>query len=124
MNPNQITQIMNEYNVTNVQRMIENKLKPYPYYATGHLPITDMDVFPYTRFFRGVYSSDKPIVMEREAGFRPVHNNCYSSHINTRTELDTIVYEYPCSTVLPIYSNGKLSDGNISYNKDCVIQYR
>lgn len=35
------------------------------------LMITDMDHFPYRRFFRGEYNSFEPIIHSRYAGYRP-----------------------------------------------------
>ena len=53
-----------------IQRMIDLKQGSMPFYSTGPTVITDMDSFPYHRFYRGVHTSDVPIVMEREAGWR------------------------------------------------------
>lgn len=40
--------------------------------------LTDMDHFPYTRWYRGKYYMSDPQVHDREAGYRPINNNCYS----------------------------------------------
>ena len=69
-------------NIASVQNQILMKKGYSPYYGTineaSHV-ISDMDHFPYTRFFRGVYYSSNPTVFEREAGWRPVRNNCYKN---------------------------------------------
>lgn len=36
--------------------------------------LTDMDHFPYRRFFRGVYYESEPVIFGREAGYRPYMN--------------------------------------------------
>ena len=52
-----------------IKHHIEMKNKPEPYKVDPKLlTVTDMNVFPYNRFFRGKYYSDKPIVFNREAG--------------------------------------------------------
>ena len=51
-----------------------------PYYATKNSIThtkTDMDHFPYRRFYRGVYNQSLPKVMDREAGFRERQDDCY-----------------------------------------------
>ena len=35
------------------------------------LTLTDMDHFPYRRFFRGIYYEPEPIIHSRDAGYRP-----------------------------------------------------
>jgi hypothetical protein len=45
--------------------------------------LTDMDHFPYRRFFRGVYYESEPVIFGRDAGYRPYMNpgcslNCSS----------------------------------------------
>ena len=72
--------MINEVNVTNVRAQIAKKKGCSPYLATvGHSTqvLTDYDTFPYPRYFRGVPESSRPIVAEREAGWRPRHDNCY-----------------------------------------------
>ncbi len=87
------------------QRQIERKLNyNAPYYATFQTTdkvITDMDHFPYKRFFRGIYNQNNPTVMEREAGFRPRNDSCYTLHHITVPNKPTYCWEYPCSTVKP-----------------------
>ena len=39
--------------------------------------VTDMDHFPYTRYYRGIYTNHNPVVIDREAGWRVHDDNCY-----------------------------------------------
>jgi len=58
-------------NILNVREQIERKKEMNPYIATteqSNQVLTDYDVFPYTRHFRGVPNYPYPIVAEREAG--------------------------------------------------------
>ena len=75
-----ITPFYNYYNVTNIAEQIRRKTSHSPYFATEQNSqniITDQDHFPYTRYFRGVAHVPRPIIMEREAGWRPINNQCY-----------------------------------------------
>ena len=42
--------------------------------------ITDIDHWPYTRRFRGAPTLCDATIMDRSAGFRPVHDACYATH--------------------------------------------
>jgi len=58
-------------NILNVRQQIERKKEMNPYIATteqSNQVLTDYDVFPYTRHFRGVPNYPYPIIAEREAG--------------------------------------------------------
>lgn len=44
---------------------------PYRHYQTNVITQDGRAYFPYPDWFRGEYMSDLPIVVEREAGFRP-----------------------------------------------------
>ena len=75
-----------------------------PFYATKELvqsTITDMDEFPYKRFFRGEYANKCPVVFEREAGWRPLHNNCYKEIVTPQQCEHPYCWQMPCSTVYP-----------------------
>ena len=81
-NDNNYELLINYNNVKNIQEQIEAKKSSLPYYATNSdvtSTITDHDTFPYPRYFRGIPASNIPIIAEREAGFRPVHNDVYRS---------------------------------------------
>jgi len=114
-----ITPIINEYNVNNIQKMICRKMTSSPYYANGESvkgSLTDMDHFPYTRFFRGVSYFPSPVVMEREAGWRPVNNQCYKNQLLPPIKTSSQnCYSSACSTIFPCMKSGK---------RECVITYR
>jgi len=134
-NMNELTPLLNQHNVDAVREMIKQKKSPNPYFATVGTAsdvITDFDHFPYNRYFRGVYSSPTPIVIEREAGFRPRHDRCYSVETPPSREKSPYpnhCFETSCSTVFPCYPSylAKYSDRdalNVQLNKACIVQYR
>jgi len=64
---------------------------------------TDMDLFPYNRFYRGMVSCDRPRIFDREAGYRPWRPGLY---MPPTTEPDAVppfmgCFQIPCSTILP-----------------------
>lgn len=64
---------------------------------------TDINVFPYNRFFRGRPDSSEPIIWEREAGFQEIlPQNFENSKLffEPEPEKDTC-FQIPCSTILP-----------------------
>ena len=76
------------------------------FYATNRTVgnvITDFDDFAYDRYYRGVYQTDKPVLMEREAGYRRVSNNCYRYVSSYKPEYPKHCFEAPCSTIYPCY---------------------
>lgn len=130
-----ITPLLNEHNVKNIREQIHAKKMSTPYYATANQAkevVTDYDTFPYPRYFRGVARSSVPIVAEREAGWRPRHDNCYK--VNEPANLPGAPYpnncfQAPCSTVYPCYPEylTKYSDKealDLILNKTCIVQYR
>lgn len=125
-------QIINT-NVQSVRKMIERKNSPHPYLPTRgsvHNVITDMDHFPYTRFFRGVSYFPDPIVFEREAGWRNTHNNCYSpSCPPSNLPYPNHCYEAACSVVYPCHPQfrNRFADIDtlaVQLNDACLTQYR
>ena len=78
-----------------------------PFYATNKSAekvITDFDDFTYDRYYRGVYQNSKPVILEREAGYSKVENNCYRySTSYDKPEYPKHCFEAPCSTVYPCY---------------------
>jgi len=88
-----------------------------PYYATRAAAggvLTDFDHFPYTRYYRGVAESSEPVVLEREAGYRPLDNQCYR-HLQTPVRSDPqYCWQNACNTVLPCMP--KKSDKPCQYN--------
>jgi len=89
-------------NIRHVQNMIDKKNSPCPYLATSNQAknvTSDVDHWPYTRFYRGSYTSDRPIIYEREAGYRYVNNDCYrkSCYFPPQPEVD-ICFQAACTT--------------------------
>lgn len=64
--------------------------------------VTDIDHFPYTRFYRGIYNDAKPHLWEREAGFHPLQNNLYKDQLLYFTSPHQSPTQIPCSTILPL----------------------
>ena len=131
------TPYINKQNVGNVRTQIMKKMSYNPYHATidtASNVLTDYDTAPYPRWFRGVPDSFLPIVAEREAGWRPRHDNCYklseSPFAHTEhTPYPNHCFEAACSTVYPCYPDylQKISDRdalNLVLNKACIVQYR
>jgi hypothetical protein len=121
-----------EKSIDSVRKSIEKKIRG-PYMANNKSvmnSVTDQDHHPYTRYFRGVYYFPDPIVFEREAGWRPIHNNCYDMQVPPREETHPHhCYEAPCSTTFPCYPQylTKYADKNaldVMINNACVVQYR
>lgn len=57
-----------------IEQSINQKNSYQPFWPNGKqikLTLTDMDHFPYRRFFRGVYNEPIPIIHSRYAGYRP-----------------------------------------------------
>ena len=82
-----------------------------PYYAPLELvkeSITDMDTFPYPRFFRGRSDATEATVYGRPAGFRPREDACYQPRLEHPLGDDPghcFCFQPPCSTTLPCYWN-------------------
>lgn len=74
------------------------------FYATAQdvaRVVTDMDHFPYTRFYRGQYDSDQPVVMDRQAGYRFVNQPCYRTQTEYNVPYPNYCFESACSTIYP-----------------------
>lgn len=125
---------INLQNVKNIRSQILRKQESKPYFATlntGSIVLTDYDHFPYERYFRGIPNSDRPVVAEREAGWRPIYNLCYDQRdysINKKID-NNFCFETACSTVYPCRPDylAKYADRdalNVMLNNDCTSQYR
>lgn len=130
------TPLINYENIDHIRNQIKLKKNNNPYMATtldSIKVLTDYDTFPYPRWFRGVAQSTEPIIAEREAGWRPRHDNCYKL-IQPYEDFSTQNYpnhcfEGPCSAVYPCYPEylQKFADRealNVILNKSCTVQYR
>ncbi len=128
-----LTSELNERSIENVRNQIRMKTSEYPYFANGKTAmnsVTDFDHHPYTRWFRGVYYHPEPIIAEREAGWRPLSQDCYDFNPPPVEEKEVEhCFEIPCSTTLPCYPKylTKYADKealDLMINKTCVIGYR
>jgi hypothetical protein len=92
-------------NVKNVRHEMEQKINyKTPYYANNNTVkkcITDFDVFPYTRWYRGVATSDNPIIIEREAGYRKVKQSL------TEEQKNNMKYRYTTANTFKEDTGGK-----------------
>ena len=120
----------NEQKIKN-QILLKKGSEPYfPSYNNIKEIVTDIDHLPYTRFYRGMYKNDKPIIFEREAGWRPIRNSCYSvRNPNMESSYPNHCFETACSTVYPCYPQylDKFSDKealDVQLNRSCIVQYR
>ena len=128
-----LTEEVTNANIAAVRKQIHLKKGCEPYYGTinqADAVVTDMDHHPYTRFYRGVYDSHQPVVFEREAGWRPQRDSCYSvNKCNQSSPYPNHCFEAACSTVYPCYPPylQKFSDRdalNVQLNRACIVQYR
>jgi hypothetical protein len=133
MSKQSLTEKMNDDNVSAVRKQILMKQGYNPYYGTinaAEAVITDMDHFPYTRFYRGVYNSSDPVVMEREAGWRPRRPACYQGKCcDTPLPYPKHCFETACGTTFPCYTNtlSRYADREallVQINDQCINQYR
>ena len=133
MSKEYITQKMDNLNVISIKNQIRLKKGYKPYFSTMNdvkSVITDFDHFPYTRFYRGVYNSSDPTVIERESGWKPTRNLCYKGDTGFYKRLyPNHCFQAPCSTVFPCYPNDLNKDSdrdalNIQLNRDCIVQHR
>ena len=93
-------------NVNIIRDQIEAKVKSEPFLASQNaasLTVTDMDTFPYPRFYRGVYQLSEPVVLEREAGWRQRQDLCYQPERVLDNENPKYCWQVPCSTVFPCH---------------------
>lgn len=120
-----LTPLINNNNISQIHKQVIAKKSYKPYFATyedSSNIITDMDHFPYTRYYRGIYNESNPVILEREAGFRVTHNNCYSNSNNLYNLYNLydikndICFQTACSTVLPCHNSNR---------KDkCIVLFR
>lgn len=98
--------------------LLKNQSFPYESYADDikHV-ITDVDHFPYTRFYRGEYNNSQPIIWEREAGYRPLQNYNYIKHNLYNVKPHHSPMQLPCNTILPKKFDEK---DNLSMTWGCV----
>jgi len=89
-----------------VHREIIKKKSAYPYFPENNLIFqvkTDVNEFPYRRFFRGKMDEMNPNIWDREAGYSPIKNSIDTTNKVNQSLLlgDSTCFQYPCSTILP-----------------------
>jgi hypothetical protein len=127
----QKTKDINEMNFNSIRKLIARKQSHEPSFTTREDAsniITDFDHFPYKRFFRGVYNNYKPVLLEREAGYRPIRNNCYQ-FIDCKPlpplEPPNVCFQFPCSTIYPCMPKMQTNESQgLAPNQDCVQCFR
>ena len=100
----------------NIKKQIERKKSSYPFLASSTLVInspTDIDEWPYHRYFRGKRDSYDPIVWDRAAGFRHLENDGPPSKPPKEWKTN-LCFQYPCSTILPCENNDKLFEATVN----------
>lgn len=111
-----MNECVNQDNIRRIKREIYKKLGYRPYHATEKTTmsvVTDMDHFPYTRFFRGIYDDPYPRVFDREAGYRFPQNQCYNPAIcDTTNSYPHHCFQAACSTVYPCYPEYLIKDAD------------
>jgi hypothetical protein len=126
------TPYINSRNIQNIQYQISLKKGFNPYHATidtASSVLTDYDTFPYPRYFRGIPSSDVPVVAEREAGYRPRYDSCYKMKKDIKNvPYPNNCFQQPCSTISPCYNKDVEQNGrpiaDTLLNNSCIVQYR
>jgi len=91
-------------NINNVRQQISRKKGSNPYYATlnlGDEVITDYDIWPYTRWYRGIPEASFPIVADREAGWRNPAKGQYIKPSNAHSKKPAHCFQAACSVVYP-----------------------
>lgn len=92
-----------------IQQSIESESGYFPNPMEIYKVQTDINVFPYNRFFRGEPNSFEPIVWDREAGFQEILPQTFEkSELFFEKEPEkTTCFQNPCSTVLPCNTSTK-----------------
>jgi len=115
-------------NRANIERAKYLKNGPNVYYATEkdtRQVTTDFDNFPYQRFYRGIHTSSKPVIIEREAGYRQLEPSCYKEKLIVKSEYPSHCFEGPASVVYPCYPEylrkyADKAEMEIMLNRVCV----
>ena len=123
--------LVNKRNRDSIQyqiNLVNNEIPFFPGKQMVKSVVTDMDHFPYTRFFRGSPYSDTPTIMEKEAGFRR-KMDCYKPvYVTDDGPFPNVCFEAPCSTVYPCNPRylQKYADAekiNLMLNKACISKW-
>lgn len=98
-----------------IRAEILKKTRPEPYFPSPTRVFevrTDVNQFPYGRFFRGRRDSTDPTVWEREAGYSPlVTTRDTTNDVSTATTSNgETCFQYACSTITPCRRRGGDND--------------
>ena len=110
-------------NVNIIRDQIEAKVGRQPFFASQNaasLKVTDMDTFPYPRFYRGIYQLEEPVVLEREAGWRPRYDACYTPTRVVKEESPIYCWQAPCSTVFPCRAPKGSAAKEVTQQYNCI----
>jgi len=127
------TDSINKNNVDYIREQIMRKKSDNPYHATKNMAVqvlTDYDTFPYPRYWRGIPTSQYPVIAEREAGWRPRFDNCYKMTDPIQdTPYAKLCFQSSCSTIYPCFTpydrvSNEREILNKEINNNCVVQYR
>ncbi|MDC3332842.1 hypothetical protein OAV62_01230 [bacterium] len=92
-----------------------------PFYATQDIVESTMspfDHFPYKYFWRGEAQNPNPVIMEREAGYRPLHNRCYKQLGIPKKGNHSRCWSYPCNTVSPCCPGNEIDRKQIGFGQE------
>lgn len=129
----ELTPTLNQNNIESVRKYIGQKISWKPFFANNldvTNSVTDFDHHPYSRWYRGVYYYPDPIVLEREAGWRPQEQQCYNpNYIPKKDPVPQHCFEAACSTIFPCYPQylAKYADRDkldSMINNACIVSYR
>lgn len=98
------------------QQILMKQQQSRPYYATRAMSesiLTPYDHFPYKYFYRGDPYAPNPVVMEREAGYRPLNNECYRVQTDPQHYQHSSCWATPCSTVFPCCPGKELKNKQV-----------
>ncbi len=76
----------------NLRQLVQFKQGDKPYMSSGPTLVVDNDSVPYTRFYRGRFDSDIPIIFPRDAGWKP---RCDQNYVPIRQPAE-IFYPNHC----------------------------
>ena len=92
-----------------IKQQIEQKKSSMPYFCPPGVFTavkSDLDEFPYRRFFRGQADKLYPTVWDRGAGYAKVISSpAFNERPKASSGLTNLCFQIPCSTVLPCKKN-------------------
>jgi hypothetical protein len=112
-------------NILKVKEQIERKKGINPYISTteqSRQVLTDYDVFPYTRYFRGIPTVTNPIVAEREAGFMTKTNQIVM--FEKSDPYPNHCFQSSCSTIRPCKPKPDMNELHDVFHSSNILQYR